>query len=315
MSVAAPPALASRVSVVICAFTAERWHELRSCVDSVLTQDPAPHEVIVTIDHDDELLALARAELGLRGVEVVPSTGAPGLSGARNTGAGRASGDVVAFIDDDARAQPGWLAAIADAHSRAGVLGTGGLVEPSWSGAAPGWLPPELGWVVGCSYRGLPEAVAPIRNPIGASMSFTRAVLEEAGGFDEGLGRVRDLPRSCEDTELGIRVRRMHPGGEVLHLPRARVLHTVPASRATWRYLARRCWTEGRAKAALARVTGSEAALASERRYASRVLPIAFARGLREAARGDDDGLTRSAAIVAALAITSAGYAFGKVRR
>jgi hypothetical protein len=45
------------------------------------------------------------------------------------------------------------------------------------------------------------------------------------------------------------------------------------------------------------------------------VLPIAFARGLREAARGDADGLARSAAIVAALAVTSAGYALGKVRR
>lgn len=315
MSVAAPAAVTPRVSVVICSFTAGRRQELRACVDSVLAQDPAPHEVIVAIDHDDELLALARAELGPRGVVVVPSAGAPGLSGARNTGVGRASGDVVAFVDDDARAQPGWLAAIAHAHARPGVIGTGGLVEPRWSGAAPGWLPAELHWVVGCSYRGLPEAAAPVRNPIGASMSFTRAVLEESGGFHEGLGRMRDLPSSCEDTELGIRVRRMHPGGDVLHLPRARVLHTIPASRATWRYLVWRCWAEGRAKAALARATGAEAALSTERRYVSRVLPAAFVRGLRDAAGGDPDGLARSAAIAAALAVTCAGYAFGKVRR
>ena len=287
-----------RISVVVCAFTPERLDALHACVASVRAQTRPAHELVVVIDHDDGLLERVRA----------------GLAGARNTGLRRASGDVIAFIDDDARACPGWLAALAQAHARPDVLGTGGLVEPSWAAEPPAWLPPELYWVVGCSYRGLPEEAAPVRAPIGASMSFARAVLEEAGGFAEELGRLRDVPGSCEDTEMAVRARRTRPG-VILHLPEARVAHAVPRSRTTWRYLRWRCWTEGRAKAELTRLAGRQDGLSAERAYVARVLPAAFARGLRDTLRGDPHGVRRSAAVVMALALTSAGYAYGLVVR
>ncbi len=304
-----------RISVVVCAFTADRLDALHACVASVRAQTRPAHELLVVIDHDDLLLARARAGLGPLGVPVVPSEAAPGLAGARNTGVRLATGDVVAFIDDDARADCGWLAEVARAHARPGVLGTGGLVAPSWSAAPPAWLPPELYWVVGCSYRGLPVTEAPVRAPIGASMSFARAVLEEAGGFAEELGRLRHVPGSCEDTEMAVRAQRVRPGGVVLHLPHARVAHTVPRSRTTWRYLRWRCWTEGRAKAELTRLAGPQDGLSAERSYVARVLPAAFARGLRDGLRGDPDGPRRSAAVLVALALTAAGYAYGLVTR
>ena len=46
------------------------------------------------------------------GPKVVPNTQAKGLSGARNTGTEMASSDVVAYLDDDATAEPGWLQAL-----------------------------------------------------------------------------------------------------------------------------------------------------------------------------------------------------------
>ena len=305
-----------RISVVVCAFSPDRLDALHACVASIRAQARPAHELLVIIDHDEVLLERAQAGLAPLGVEVLASAGAPGLAGARNTGVRRATGDVVAFIDDDARAEADWLEAMADAHARPEVLGTGGLVEPSWSEAAPGWLPPELYWVVGCSYRGLPLGAEPVRAPIGASMSFERRVLDAAGGFAEELGRLRGVAGSCEDTEMAVRAQRTEPGRVVLHLPRARVAHTVPPERTTWRYLLWRCWTEGRAKAQLTRLAGPQDGLSAERGYVARVLPAAFARGLRDALRGDPDGLGRSTAVVAALALTTAGYTYGlAVRR
>ena len=60
---------------------------------------------------------------------------------------------------------------------------------------------------------------------------------------------------------------------------------------------------------------GHDAALASERTYATRTLPAGVLRGVGEALRGDLGGLRRAAAIIAGLAITTAGFVRGTIAR
>ena len=87
------------VSVIIAAFSTERWEYLREAVASVAAQSSPALETIVVIDHNPDLLARARRELA---AVVIPSTGPRGASGARNTGVARSRGEVLAFLDDDA---------------------------------------------------------------------------------------------------------------------------------------------------------------------------------------------------------------------
>jgi hypothetical protein len=154
--------------------------------------------------------------------------------------------------------------------------------------------------------------VAPVRNPIGANMSFRRDVFDEVGGFTDALGRLGSVPVSCDETELAIRARRRRRGSVVLHVPEARVEHAVPPERVTWRYLVWRCWAEGRSKALVTMSVGAQDSLASERSYVVRVLPRAVGRALRDALRGDRDGLRRAGAIVGALATTLTAYVYGR---
>jgi hypothetical protein len=92
------------------------------------------------------------------------------------------------------------------------------------------------------------------------------------------------------------------------------VHHHVPEQRATWRYLVRRCWAEGLSKALVAALAGKSAALADERGYVTRTLPRAVARALRDAVAGVRAApLGRAAALVAGLAVTSAGFVMGRV--
>ena len=81
------------------------------------------------------------------------------------------------------------------------------------------------------------------------------------------------------------------------------------------RYFVRRCWNEGRSKAALTALVGSDAALASERGHAVRLLIEAPARYLRQAIGGDRAGLARAAFCLVGLAVTGAGYLAGRARR
>ncbi|WP_459643533.1 glycosyltransferase family 2 protein [Kineococcus sp. NUM-3379] len=291
------------VSAVVCAYTMKRWDDLVRAVTSLEQQDAPLGQVVVVIDHNDELLRHARQRWPH--LRVVASTGTRGLSGARDTGVAAASGSVVAFLDDDAAAAPDWSSALAAAYASGAVLGVGGYVEPVWVAGRPAWWPEEFDWVVGCSYRGLPSVRSEVRNAIGANMSLRRAVLDHIGGFDPRVGRLGEVPTGCEETELYIRARVQVPGGTVLFDPAVAVRHWVPASRGTFRYFLRRCWGEGISKRTVSRLAGPELALSSERAYVSRVLPSGVVRALR--ARRP----AKAAAIVAGLVVTGAGYLRG----
>ena len=299
------------VSVVVCAFDEGRQALLQESLGSVLGQSRPPEELVLGVDHNEELERRMRE--AYPDATVVANEGKQGLSQARNTGVRNSSGDVVVFLDDDACPEHDWLAELVARYDDPDVIGAGGLVLPRWETERPAWHPEEFDWVVGCSYRGLPESVAPVRNPIGANMSFRRSVLERTGDFVEGIGRVGKRPLGCEETELSIRARETHRGGVILHVPTARVRHAVPAQRADWGYFASRCFAEGISKAKVARRRGSDTALASERTYVTRTLPRGVALGLRQALRGDVGGLGRASAIVLGLGLAVAGYARGRL--
>jgi GT2 family glycosyltransferase len=301
------------VSVVICAYTTDRWAQIVEAVASARAQTAPPLEIVLAVDHNAELARRARERLP--GVRIAENVEAPGLSGTRNAGVALARGQVVAFLDDDAAAAPDWLERLTAAYDAPDVLGVGGAVDPRWEAGRPAGFPAEFDWVVGCTYRGLPDRAAPVRNLIGANMSLRRDVLQRVGGFRPGVGRVGRLPSGCEETELCIRAAQRLPGGRFVYEPRARVAHSVPAGRARWRYFASRCFAEGVSKARVAAWRGPADALASERAYATRTLPQGMLRNGRAAARGDGAALVRMAAIAAGLAITTSGYVSGAMRQ
>ena len=318
-------------AVVVCAYTTKRWDDLTAALHSAAAQQPAPDELWLVVDHNDVLQARARRELvpALPGLRVVASSRKQGLSGARNTAVEQVGADIVVFLDDDAAAEPGWLAALTAPYADPDVIAVGGVAKPAWPAGAgrPVTLPSagpdedwsvrgELDWVVGCTYTGQPAEQAQVRNLMGCNMSFRRDVFAEVGGFSEDLGRVGSVPLGCEETELCIRARAVFPQGSVVFEPLARVRHHVSPDRLTWSYLRRRCYAEGVSKAAVAAMVGSEGALSTERGYASRVLPAGVLRelrGTRPTGHGRR-GLAGAAAIVGGFAATATGYVRGRVQ-
>jgi GT2 family glycosyltransferase len=299
------------ISVIICAYTERRWEDLLAAVASIRAQTWPPVRTILVVDHNPSLLERAQREFPE--LLVVPNAGRRGLSGGRNSGVSHATGEVVAFLDDDARAEPDWLERLVATYTDPSVVGAGGAVHPVWPEQRPSWLPPEFDWVVGCTFVGMPTAAAPVRNLIGANMSFRLDALDTVGGFTSGLGRVGTRPLGCEETELGIRLRRLRPGAQLRYEPAALVHHRVTEDRAAWTYFCRRCYAEGFSKAMVARLVGARDALETERRYVRSVLPRAMARGLGPRRPHRSAGIRSAGAIVAGLLLTTAGYARGRL--
>lgn len=300
------------ISVVICAYTEERWEAMLDSVRSVQAQTLPPRDMIVVIDHNPALLARARA--GIQGATIIENHEPRGLSGARNSGIAAAHGQIVAFIDEDAAAAPDWLERLCAAYTDASIIGVGGSIEPVWLAGHPSWFPDEFNWVVGCTYRGITKHTAPVRNLIGCNMSFRREAFEVVGGFRTGVGQIGDSMLRCDDTEFCIRLAQQSPEGMFIYEPQACVYHRVPSSRTQWSYYRTRCYTEGLAKALIARLVGAQDGLSSERAYTLRTLPVGVIRGIGDVVlRYDIAGLLRAYAIVAGFALTVAGYARGLI--
>jgi glycosyltransferase involved in cell wall biosynthesis len=301
------------ITIVICAYTEDRWETLRQAIDAALKQIDSDDELLIVVDHNEGLLARCRSSLSR--CIVVPNCYNRGLSGARNTALDEAHGSIVVFLDDDAVPLDGWLEALRAPYADESVYGVGGLARPHWLGGQPEWFPEEFLWVVGCSYRGLPSRSHRVRNLLGANMSFRRTVFDRIGGFSEKLGRVGSRPLGCEETELSIRLAKADPEAILLYDPSAQVEHHITQQRESLSYFVRRCWSEGLSKAEVSRRVGRASALSAERSYAARVLPRGIWRGFRDGLAGDIWGVVRSIVIVLGLVVTATGYWVGIIRK
>ena len=295
------------ISVIICAYTEDRWDDIVGAVDSLEKQTYPPREIILVIDHNAALFTRAVADI--RGARVIENTSPRGLSGARNSGLAIATGAFVAFLDDDAYAAPDWLEHLHAQCNASDVLGAGGWVEANWVDHQPAWFPDEFLWVVGCSYRGLPRATAVVRNPFGGCSCIRREVFDRVGGFRTEIGRIGTLPLGCEETELSI---------ERTSTGRSAGLSTSPGDHPP----------QGSALPAARCATSRRAATPKDCRkpgwHAASVRAMDWRRSgvtrreccragwcagcLTDCVRRDNGGFLRAAAIVVGLAFTSAGY-------
>lgn len=266
------------ITAVVCTHRLERWPWLLECLASLERQILQPLEVIVVVDGSPEIIERLKTRSG---PENILSTPLPsGLSAARNLGLEHASGRYVAFLDDDAVAEESWLKNLRAVLMDETVAGVGGVSLPNWEGQRPPWLPDQLLWTLGCSYRGMPVTRSVVRNVFGGSACFQRDIFSRFGGFNLSLGRMPDGLAGCEETELCIRVRNQSPELRFVHDPSAVIYHRVPRDRQRVRYLLSRCSAEGRSKAALRAVNNSSSShplLAHEISYLTHTIPRGIA--------------------------------------
>jgi len=298
------------VSVIVCAYTLDRWDLLCDSVASVLSQTLVPKELFLSIDHNHELYERCRDRWpdsppgAVPAIRVVENRYDGHLGSARTTAAELATGEFIAFLDDDAAADPDWLERMTEPYADPGVVAVGGQPLPVFSKPRPRWFPRQYDWVFGCSYEGLPTEAAPIRHVIGAAMSVRRADLVAIGYFHSD---------NHDDMDMCHRLLHHSPSSTILYEPTATVRHFVHENRLTWAYFWRRCFFVNRGKVRAFRQMGAARNLDAERSFARRSLTHGLRTGMREFLGGDVGGLYRSLALCAGLALAGLGYLTGTV--
>jgi GT2 family glycosyltransferase len=163
-----------RISVVVCTHNGSRT--LRGCLEDIAALEYPDYELLVVDDGSTDGSAAIAEEYGAR----VVRTENRGLASARNTGLEAATGELVAYLDDDARPDPHWLRYIASAFANGPYAGVGGPnLAPPGDGDVPDCIANAPGGPIHVLLSDREAEHIP-----GCNMAFRKACLEAIGGFD-----------------------------------------------------------------------------------------------------------------------------------
>lgn len=296
------------VSVIIPAYSLDRWELTCLAISSVLDQTVLPGEILVCIDHNPELFERFRAHIGKLEssvtVRAIESKYKGHQAASRTTGVEIATGEYLVFLDDDASADSNWLQVMLDALDRPGVIAVGGAPLPIYSKPRPVWFPFEFDWIFGCSYAGLPTTAQPVLHLIGTTIAARRNDLKAIDGFHFDV---------FEDLDMCHRLLQLSPKSILLYEPAAIVRHYVHEDRLSWSYFWRRVFWVNRVKVTVMRTLGDGANLTAERRFVRQALLRGTVRGLRESFGGDATGILRSGATIIGISLAALGYLIGLI--
>jgi glycosyltransferase involved in cell wall biosynthesis len=236
-----------RIAAVIC--THNRAELLKRTLASLARQSLAPEDYeVVVIDNastDGTAAAVQAADMGEAHLHYCfePRLG---LSIARNRGLAETDAPYVAFIDDDATADSGWIGALLSAiEAEPHPISVGGKIDLHLEAPLPPWLPKSSLSTLGQVDHG-PEPHAcdyPREALYCSNLAFDRQRLLDEGGFNLRLGRTGKNLISNE--ELDVLNRLQARGGLIFYEPRALVHHYVPKQRLNMIWHLRRTFSQG----------------------------------------------------------------------
>lgn len=211
------------VSVVIVSY--DRPDDLELCLKALALQYYRNFEIVVVHNSTSREGLLAS---GLASEIKSASCDFPNISAARNIGINLASGDIAAFIDDDAIAEPTWIQRLIEPFSDPEIAAAGGFViarngfDVQWGGEVVNDLgeATERDIVETTTIRPKPNEYAKTH---GTNCAFRREILQEFGGFDENYRFFLD------ETDLNVRLGKA--GKCVALVPEAEVHHRFSKSR------------------------------------------------------------------------------------
>jgi GT2 family glycosyltransferase len=207
-----------RISVIVCSRNGERT--LRDCFEGLSRLEYPDFEVIVVDDGSSDGTAAIGREYGFR----VISTGGQGLGRARNVGLDAATGEIVAYLDDDAYPDAHWLSYLAAVFLRTPHAGVGGPnIAPSGDGSVAACVASAPGGPV---HVLLSDAEA--EHVPGCNVAFRKDALQALGGFDPRFRVAGDDVDVCWRLREGGSTLGFSPSAVVWH-------HRRRSVRAYWR--------------------------------------------------------------------------------
>lgn len=213
--------MAARTSVIV--ITLNRPDYVRKCLEALESQEPPPDQIIVVDSSKDDLTTQMVANFP--GVLYLRNENGFGrMTTSRNIALKRCTGEIIAFVDDDAFAHAGWLAGLVAAYTSPDIGAVGGRALNDVPGEEAQGID-KIGKLtkygnLESNFAADPGKIIAVDHIIGCNMSFRREVLARLGGFREDFPGISGV---SEDTDMSLRVRKL--GYTILFTPDAVVDH------------------------------------------------------------------------------------------
>ncbi len=301
------------VSVIICTYSISRFSDLMEAIESLFQQTYQPLEIIIVVDHNEELYKKLDLTLDIS-IRLIHNQSVRGLSGSRNYGIDAASGEIIVFIDDDAVASENWVEQMIKPYQDNKVAAVGGLNLPRWEENKPAWFPAEFYWVLGCTYQGHVKELAEVRNVFGGNCSFKKSCIDQVGKFLPCIGRIGDKMLTGEETEYCMRIWQMLPDHKILYNPEAVIYHKVPKTRTKLQYFIERTYSSGYSSAIIHKLLPSHGKK-TEERYLKHLALNFVPRMLKLIPRNPIDAVGQLAAAFLGVSFTGLGYLVGSCNK
>jgi glycosyltransferase involved in cell wall biosynthesis len=249
------PAASMNITVILCTYN--RCRELANALNSVAAStlpEGVEWEVLVVDNNSSDQTREVVEDFCRRHSRRIRYLFEPqqGKSYALNSGIREATGEVLAFLDDDVTVDPRWLQNLTVPLRNGEWSGSGGRTIRAQTFTPPNWLALDGRYsMMGVLYASFDLGDKPReldRAPYGANMAYRKKMFEKYGGFRTDLGPSsnKEIPRPNEDTEFGRRL--MAAGERLRYEPSALVYHPVPKNRIQKDYFLAWWFDYGRAR-------------------------------------------------------------------
>lgn len=219
--------------ITVIIVTHNRINLIRQCIEGIIAQSRDRHEIIV-VDNcsGDGTADMLKNKYGGR-IKIIRNELEKNLADCKNSGAGQARGEIIAFTDDDCMPCANWLERISGSFESRGCDIAAGPVRPLKKLRLPWWWRPSLNWTIGIaetnSYKFL---------PLGSNIAFRKAAYTEIAAVLRNVAFYTE-----ENSRINVAIKK----GYKIKLDDSMVVyHNIDRERLSLKYLIRRSWLEGK---------------------------------------------------------------------
>ena len=249
--------ISPKLTIITSCYSDERYQDLTELLDSLHGQTYKNMEAIIVIERSRALKEKIKDYIDTKNYQdmrVIFNEGPWGISQARNLAIQQSTGDIIAFIDDDAIAFSDWAEGIVETYKDDSVISVTGPILPLWEDESMSWIPKEFYWIFSCTHWDTAKR-SEVRNGYGANLSFHHQAFRDYGLLNtrfgvRGRGRKGWQEPGAEETEFALRIRQ-RSYKKIIYNPKVKVKHKVYRYRITMKFITRRAYWEGYAKALL----------------------------------------------------------------
>lgn len=276
-----------KFSVIISTYSLNRYDDLIELINNIQKQTYSDFETIIIIDENKQLLEKIKNYIQknqLCKMKIIYNSDNKGLSHSRNIGIENSSGDILAFIDDDAIPDENWVKSLIEIFDSDDDIGAmTGHIIPEWEHKSMAWFPKELHWMISCSYTLTPTVKQEVNRGFGTNMAFRRDIIHKVGIFATNIGINKKKWIGGEDTDMFLRVK--NAGMKVVFEPKVIVKHKIYNYRIKIRNIIKRAFNGGFSVAMMKKSFAYDLSNSIENTYLESLLLTFYPNKIKEFAK------------------------------